>query len=73
MTEERYKELEHSDARPLTYLERNVGWHWCNEFDGLLVGPGMPELRGCKCLDQSHPVYQTAPPLEPDPPEAKPF
>lgn len=25
------------------------GWHWCPEWDGLLVGPGMPEMESCVC------------------------
>lgn len=30
------------------------GWHWCEEWDGLLVGPGMQELDSCTCLPPSH-------------------
>lgn len=29
--------------------EWKAGWHWCDEFDGLLVGPGMVELKHCRC------------------------
>ena len=52
MTSERYKELMDTD-RPiqLTDDEIEAGWHFCYEFDGLLVGPGMQELQVCTCLD----------------------
>jgi hypothetical protein len=34
----------------LTDEEMSRGWHWCWEFDGLLVGPGMSmELSFCTC------------------------
>ena len=34
----------------LTQEEIAEGWHWCYEFDGLLVGPGMREMESCTCL-----------------------
>jgi hypothetical protein len=37
------------DDYTLTAPEREAGWHWCLAFDGLLVGPGMGELRHCEC------------------------
>lgn len=46
----------------LTPAEIAAGWHFCNEFDGLLVGPGMGELTVCHCLPIGHPAYQTTPP-----------
>jgi hypothetical protein len=33
----------------LTAEEFRQGWHWCGDFDGLLVGPGMGELASCTC------------------------
>jgi hypothetical protein len=48
MPEERYRELERGAAE-LSPDEIEDGWHWCNEFDGLLVGPGMEELKYCHC------------------------
>lgn len=51
-----------SDSEPLTQPEIEVGWHWCREFDGLLIGPGMSELHCCYCLVPTHTVYSTAPP-----------
>lgn len=59
MTNERYKELM-NDAGTITSEEAALGWHWCNEFDGLLVGPNMGELKCCKCLPQDHVAYRMA-------------
>lgn len=36
----------HKRLRP---SEFKAGWHWCYEWDGLLVGPGMGELAHCQC------------------------
>lgn len=63
MTEKRYNQLMRSN-NPLTDAEIEEGWHFCNEFDGLLVGPHMSELNFCSCLDPHHKVYDTKPPLE---------
>lgn len=65
MTDERWKLLSEDDpsAGELTESEVAEGWHWCQEFDGLLVGPGMGELRPCKCLPKNHPAYKTIPPI----------
>lgn len=60
MTTERYTFLM-EDEHPLTAEEMLEGWHFCCEFDGLLVGPGMTELEFCQCHDRSHPVYATTP------------
>jgi len=36
----------------LTPDEVALGWHWCPDFDYLLVGPGMEmELSVCKCKE----------------------
>lgn len=61
MTPERWKRLMRSDDENLRVDEIELGWHWCAEFDGLLVGPGMGELGCCKCLAKDHPVYKTLP------------
>lgn len=50
MSEDRYQELERG-AFELTEQEIEDGWHWCNDFDGLLVGPGMEEQKYCHCED----------------------
>lgn len=50
MTDERYRLVSESDTEPLTPEEIAAGWHFCLEFDGLLVGPDMPmELSVCTC------------------------
>ena len=48
MTKERYIELDRT-GEGLTQEEWEAGWHWCYEWDELLVGPGMPEAKVCSC------------------------
>ena len=60
MTKQRYNELNGpEEGSKLTPDEITLGWHWCAEFDGLLVGPEMGELAHCSCHDKTHPVYKT--------------
>ena len=67
MTDERYNTLNNDLGllghyiADLTSEEINEGYHFCYEWDGLLIGPGMPELRVCQCLPYSHNVYFTMP------------
>jgi hypothetical protein len=53
MTAERYDEL-NDDATgelPITAEESAEGWHWCMEFDGLLVkGDPKEEYCGAACI-----------------------
>ncbi len=49
MTDERYRELMDSDDIFLTADERREGWHYCLDWDLLLVGPDMPEKEVCMC------------------------
>ena len=51
MTPDRYHLLSESDDPEdcLTKEEMAAGWHYCYEFDGLLIGPGMDELEYCRC------------------------
>ena len=51
MKSERYNFLMNApdDLAKLTKEEFDSGWHWCFEFDGLLVGPGMNECFVCSC------------------------
>jgi len=53
MTEERYQQLMRDDEGRLTPEEIMEGWHFCWEFDGLLVGPGMDEQQFCHCLEEA--------------------
>lgn len=61
MTSNRYKELMADDTAQLTDAEIAAGWHFCQDYDGLLVGPGMMELSVCRCLFKNHTVYRTLP------------
>lgn len=51
MAQERYKELmDEEKLLPLTKEEVEDGWHFCSDWDGLLVGPGMDEYHEfCFC------------------------
>jgi len=51
---ERYMELDRS-GEGLTKEEWEAGWHWCNEWDGMLVGPDTDEALVCSC---NHPVIE---------------
>ena len=58
MTAERYNALMGDERLCLDWQEISEGWHFCHEFDGLLVGPGMEsELSVCRCLPAEHKVY----------------
>jgi hypothetical protein len=40
-----------NDERPrLTPEEIAEGWHFCNNWDGLLVGPNTEEWKYCSCV-----------------------
>lgn len=41
----------------LTVEEINRGWHFCVEFDGLLIGPDNEEIVSCTCFEPEHPLY----------------
>jgi hypothetical protein len=55
MSETRYQALMHDDSLRLTPEEIREGWHFCYDWDGLLIGPGMPELECCVCVDPVRP------------------
>lgn len=61
MNIDRYEALSRNDELKLTPEEIAEGWHFCDEFDGLLVGPQMGELAACLCWPKEHPVYKTIP------------
>ena len=48
MDDERFLELDRS-GNGLTEEEWEQGYHWCYEWDGMLVGPGQPEALVCSC------------------------
>jgi hypothetical protein len=51
MNHERWQALMADFDAKLTPDELAAGWHFCAEWDGLLVGPGMDELQVCDCFD----------------------
>jgi len=50
MSSERWEALmRFEDGVDLSMEERSLGWHFCTEWDGLLIGPGMDECKYCLC------------------------
>lgn len=47
MTDERYKQA-NSEHR-VTPEELAAGWHFCRDWDDMLIGPGWGELEFCHC------------------------
>lgn len=54
MTDERWTTLMQFDHEQLTPEEIKLGWHFCAEWDGLLVGPGMDERDACVCFKNDY-------------------
>lgn len=48
MEKTRYEDLQYGDE-VLSPEELQEGWHFCNEWDFMLVGPGMKEMDFCIC------------------------
>ena len=55
MTRDRRIEVEVFGSR-LTEDEVLDGWHFCFEWDGMLVGPGMDEQDACTCFRKAREV-----------------
>lgn len=53
MTPERYAELDLKNAR-LTQEEVNEGWHFCPDWDFMLVNKKDPESEECYCEHLPH-------------------
>lgn len=49
MTPERYSLIDGGWIK-LTQEELREGWHFCHEWDQMLVGPAMPEWESCLCF-----------------------
>ena len=49
LTDERYFQLERNPLLELTSEELLQGYHFCPDWDGLLIGVDMPEIQGCTC------------------------
>lgn len=45
----RYVALMDNAGMTLTEEDKAAGWHFCPDWDGLLVGPSMLELDSCTC------------------------
>lgn len=45
----RYKLLDNTEGAKLTQAEIAEGWHFCSDWDFMLIGPGFPELESCLC------------------------
>lgn len=55
MSPERYRQLSRqATAIRLTADEIQAGWHFCLDWDGLLIGPGSPEMEVCTCRPCDH-------------------
>lgn len=48
MTRERLIELEFKNAK-LTEQEIQNGWHFCPDWDYMVIGPESPEIKCCLC------------------------
>ena len=50
MTDDRWRELMNDPNGRISPEELAEGWHWCPDWDDLLVGPGTAmELTCCMC------------------------
>lgn len=51
MTDKRWRQVMKNENENLTQDELERGYHFCYDWDGLLVGPCMGEFRYCNCFD----------------------
>ena len=50
MEYDRYKDLQWGTGHAqLTEDEMKMGWHWCLEWDDMLIHPAMSEYAHCRC------------------------
>ena len=49
MTHERWKQLMEDQSLSLTPGEADEGWHFCHDWDGLLIHDTDPEAEACTC------------------------
>jgi len=47
---DRWSALMADDDKELTAEEIKEGYHFCYDWDGLLVGPDMKEMETCRCF-----------------------
>lgn len=55
MTYKRYKELNADFTLELTDEEVDNGWHFCYDWDGLLIHKDSPEATVCTCRGNNDP------------------
>jgi hypothetical protein len=60
MDEARYQFLMSDGDDQLSEEEIAAGWHFCWDWDGLLIGPGMGELEFCLCKSIDQPLKLAA-------------
>lgn len=85
MTRERWKQLmgdcvAGAGLQRLTLEEMESKWHFCDEWDGLLVGPEMEEFEFCSCYrdkigiepPEARTKYRSTENSRSEPPEAFP-
>lgn len=60
MNRERWNLLMTTDSEKLSDDEISQGWHFCDDWDGLLIGPGMGEMEACECRNWSREVAKQA-------------
>ena len=49
MDNKRWCELERDGNARLTQEELAQGWHFCPDWDFMVVGPGMDAIESCTC------------------------
>lgn len=52
MTRDRWRHL-NKTGEALTPKEIAAGWHYCHDWDGLLIHPGDPEAECCSCRPEA--------------------
>jgi hypothetical protein len=57
MDRNRYR-LIGSGREDLTDEEFLSGWHFCWDWDLMLIGPGMPEMESCACKPPAPPTSE---------------
>ena len=60
MNTKRYIEIDNAGTG-LTKEELEQGWHFCNDWDGMLVGPGCDEADCCTCGIPAIEAYKVSP------------
>ena len=51
ITKERYNQLMNDPSEKLTLEEIKEGWHFCNDWDGLLIHKNDQEFDVCNCQE----------------------